>query len=98
VSLLASAVTIRLCVPWSSLSRDNFLRLTELPMPKPGVGQVLVRVSACAVCRTDLHVVDGELPNPKLPLVPGHEIVGRIAEVGAGVDAVRQSQAVKPNR
>ncbi|HXG48792.1 MAG TPA: zinc-dependent alcohol dehydrogenase family protein [Methylomirabilota bacterium] len=62
------------------------LRLTELPTPKPGAGQVLVRVAACAVCRTDLHVADGELPNPKLPLVPGHEIVGHVAEVGAGVE------------
>lgn len=62
------------------------LQLTELPTPKPGAGQVLVRVAACAVCRTDLHVVDGELPNPKLPLAPGHEIVGHVAEVGAGVE------------
>ena len=60
------------------------LKLRELPRPIPGPGQVLVRVSACAVCRTDLHVVDGELPNPKLPLVPGHEIVGRVAERGTG--------------
>ena len=49
----------------------------ELPDPKPGPGQVLLRVCACAVCRTDLHVVDGELPNPKLPLVLGHQIVGK---------------------
>jgi propanol-preferring alcohol dehydrogenase len=62
------------------------LRLTELPTPKPSAGQVLVRVAACAVCRTDLHVVDGELPNPKLPLVPGHEIIGRVAEVAPGVE------------
>jgi hypothetical protein len=47
-------------------------------MPVPGIGQVRIRVLACAVCRTDLHVVDGELPDPKLPLVPGHEIVGDI--------------------
>jgi propanol-preferring alcohol dehydrogenase len=58
---------------------------TDLPRPDPGAGQLLVRVSACAVCRTDLHVIDGELPNPKLPLVPGHEIVGRVAGVGPGV-------------
>jgi len=62
------------------------LRLTELPTPKPSAGQVLVRVAACAVCRTDLHVADGELPNPKLPLVPGHEIIGRVAEFGPGVE------------
>jgi propanol-preferring alcohol dehydrogenase len=52
------------------------LRLEELPVPEPSPGQVRLRVLACGVCRTDLHVVDGELPNPKLPLVPGHQIVG----------------------
>ena len=55
-----------------------------LPIPKPAGGQVLVEVSACAVCRTDLHVVDGELTGPKLPLIPGHEIVGRVRELGPG--------------
>jgi len=55
---------------------------TDLPQPPPGRGEVLLRVAACAVCRTDLHVIDGELPNPKLPLVVGHEIVGRIVELG----------------
>lgn len=58
------------------------LRLRDVPKPKPGRGQLLVRVSTCAVCRTDLHVTDGELPNPKLPLVLGHQIVGRIEEIG----------------
>jgi alcohol dehydrogenase, propanol-preferring len=58
------------------------LRAVEIPQPKPGPGQVLVKILACAVCRTDLHVADGELPKPKLPLVPGHEIVGVIAETG----------------
>jgi propanol-preferring alcohol dehydrogenase len=53
------------------------LRLEDVPVPEPGPGQVLLRVAACGVCRTDLHVVDGELANPKLPLVPGHQIVGR---------------------
>jgi propanol-preferring alcohol dehydrogenase len=53
---------------------------------KPGPGQVRIKVSACAVCRTDLHVVDGELTEPKLPIVPGHEIIGRIAELGHGVE------------
>ena len=53
------------------------LRLEEVPLPEPEPGQVRLRVSACGVCRTDLHIVDGELPNPKLPLVPGHQIVGR---------------------
>jgi propanol-preferring alcohol dehydrogenase len=61
------------------------LRLAALPVPRPGPGEVLVKVEACGVCRTDLHVVDGELPQPKLPLVPGHEIVGRIAALGEGV-------------
>ena len=58
------------------------LRAVDIPVPKPAATQVLVKVAACAVCRTDLHVVDGELPNPKLPLVPGHEIVGVIVETG----------------
>ena len=62
------------------------LVLRERPTPSPAVGQVLVRVAACGVCRTDLHVVDGELPRPKLPLVPGHEIVGRVVALGGGVE------------
>jgi propanol-preferring alcohol dehydrogenase len=57
----------------------------ELPVPGPKHGQLLVKIAACAVCRTDLHVVDGELTEPKLPLVPGHEIVGRVEEKGDGV-------------
>lgn len=61
------------------------LRLSDLATPTPGAGQALVKVSACAVCRTDLHVVDGELPEPQSPLVPGHEIVGRVAALGEGV-------------
>jgi alcohol dehydrogenase, propanol-preferring len=61
----------------------NPLRLMDVPVPDPLPGQVLIRIRACAVCRTDLHVVDGELPNPKLPLIPGHEIVGTI-EKGSG--------------
>lgn len=62
------------------------LALTEVATPTPGAGQVLVRVSACAVCRSDLHIVDGELPDPKLPLIPGHEIVGVVAARGEGAD------------
>src|SRR5881275_1704786 len=58
------------------------LQLRDVPKPRPEKGQLLVRISACAVCRTDLHVVDGELPNPKLPLILGHQIVGRVEEVG----------------
>jgi propanol-preferring alcohol dehydrogenase len=56
------------------------------PDPRPGRGEIRVAVTACGVCRTDLHVVDGELPDPKLPIVPGHEIVGRIDAIGAGVE------------
>jgi alcohol dehydrogenase, propanol-preferring len=62
------------------------LKLVERPDPRPSDGEVRVRVAACGVCRTDLHVVDGELPKPKLPIIPGHEIVGRIDLVGRGVD------------
>src|SRR5215510_9637834 len=57
-------------------------------VPQPGPHQVLIRVSACAVCRTDLHVIDGELPRPKLPLIPGHEIVGRIVNCGPEVEGL----------
>src|SRR6266576_3254225 len=66
------------------------LALRDLPKPKPGHGQLLVRVNACAVCRTDLHIVDGELPNPKLPLILGHQIVGRVEEIPSSFDK-RQS-------
>ena len=58
------------------------LRALEVPVPEPGEGQLLLRVRCCAVCRTDLHVVDGELPDPKLPLIPGHQIVGVVERVG----------------
>ncbi len=57
----------------------------ERPDPIPGPGQIRLRIEACGVCRTDLHVVDGDLPDPKLPIVPGHEIVGRVEAAGAGV-------------
>jgi propanol-preferring alcohol dehydrogenase len=63
------------------------LQLRDMPKPKPGRGQLLVRVSACAVCRTDLHVIDGELPNPKLPLILGHQIVGRVEQIGEGANS-----------
>ncbi|MEJ5232261.1 MAG: zinc-dependent alcohol dehydrogenase family protein [Geminicoccaceae bacterium] len=70
------------------------LRVAELAVPDPGPGEVLVRVLACGVCRTDLHLVDGELPDPKLPVVPGHEIVGEVAAVGAGVDGLEIGRRV----
>jgi alcohol dehydrogenase, propanol-preferring len=62
------------------------LRALDIAQPKPGAGEVLIQVKACAVCRTDLHVVDGELPKPILPLVPGHEIVGTVVEAGSGAN------------
>jgi len=61
------------------------LRLETVPDPEPAPGQILIRVEACGVCRTDLHIIDGELTRPKLPLIPGHEIVGRVIRNGAGV-------------
>jgi propanol-preferring alcohol dehydrogenase len=70
------------------------LQATELPEPQPGPGQILIRVHACGVCRTDLHIVDGDLPRAKSPVVPGHEIVGTIAALGAGVDGFSEGQRV----
>src|SRR6202047_3971906 len=61
------------------------LVMRERPVPVPAAGEILIEISACGVCRTDLHVVDGELPDPKLPVVPGHEIVGRVAALGPDV-------------
>src|SRR5213595_881450 len=61
------------------------LMLLDVAKPKPGAGQLLVCLATCAVCRTDLHVVDGELPDPKLPLIPGHQIVGHVEEIGPDV-------------
>ncbi len=66
----------------------------HLPLPLPGPHQVLLRVSACGVCRTDLHIVDGELTQPKLPLTPGHEIVGYVEQLGEGVSGLTQGQRV----
>jgi propanol-preferring alcohol dehydrogenase len=60
------------------------LRSAELPPPQPGAGQVLIRVRACAVCRTDLHIADGELKQPKLPVIPGHEVIGVVEKLGQG--------------
>ncbi|HVV99108.1 MAG TPA: zinc-dependent alcohol dehydrogenase family protein [Planctomycetaceae bacterium] len=70
------------------------LRRTDIPTPAPGPQQVLVRVEACGVCRTDLHVVDGELPDPKQPVIPGHEIVGRVEALGGEVRSFTVGQRV----
>ena len=64
------------------------LRLVELPVPAPGPGQVLLRVLACGVCRTDLHILEGELPPHRSPVVPGHQIVGEVVALGSGADAI----------
>ena len=70
------------------------LRMQELADREPGAGEIRVRVTACGVCRTDLHVVDGELPDPKLPLIPGHEIVGLVDALGPGVSGLRPGERV----
>jgi len=70
------------------------LEWTELAPAEPGPGQIRIKVSACGVCRTDLHVVDGELAEPRVPIVPGHEIVGRIDALGAGVDQLALGERV----
>jgi propanol-preferring alcohol dehydrogenase len=70
------------------------LALREVPVPEPGRGQVRVKVAACGVCRTDLHVLDGELTEPKLPLIMGHQIVGRVDTIGPGVTAFRAGDRV----
>jgi propanol-preferring alcohol dehydrogenase len=70
------------------------LQATDLPDPTPGPGQLLIRVRACGVCRTDLHIVDGDLPPAKAPVVPGHEIVGTVAALGAGVEGFSEGQRV----
>src|SRR5262245_35086342 len=70
------------------------LRLATIARPTAGPAQVLLRIHACAVCRTDLHVADGDLTRPKLPLVIGHEIVGTVAQVGAGVTELATGQRV----
>jgi len=70
------------------------LEWTELPDRRPGPGQIRVKITACGVCRTDLHVVDGELPDPQVPIIPGHEIVGRIDALGDGVTGLEIGQRV----
>ena len=70
------------------------LRLTEVADPAPGTGQVRVKVRACAICRTDLHVIEGELPRQKLPIVPGHQVVGEVDAVGEGCSILTQGMRV----
>ena len=70
------------------------LQWTELPERKPGPGEIRVRVAACGVCRTDLHLLDGELPDIRLPIIPGHEVVGRVDALGAGVEGLRLGERV----
>jgi propanol-preferring alcohol dehydrogenase len=70
------------------------LRVAEVATPEPGEGQVLLRVHCCAVCRTDLHVVDGELPDPRLPLIPGHQIVGTVERMGEHADCFTVGERV----
>jgi propanol-preferring alcohol dehydrogenase len=70
------------------------LEWTELADREPGPGQIRVRIGACGVCRTDLHVVDGELPHPQVPIIPGHEIVGRIDAIGPGVEGLAMDERV----
>lgn len=70
------------------------LEWTELPDRQPGLGEIRVRVGACGVCRTDLHVIDGELPHPQVPIIPGHQIIGRIDAMGTGVEGLTLGQRV----
>ncbi len=70
------------------------LRVTERDIPDPGTGQVLLRVLTCGVCHTDLHIVEGEIPLPKLPIVPGHEIVGEVVRLGPGAEGLHPGERV----
>lgn len=70
------------------------LKLRELPITKPGEGQILIKIYSCGICRTDLHVIDGELPHPKLPLVPGHEISGMVEATGKKVKGFKSGDRV----
>ncbi|TPK59565.1 hypothetical protein FJ546_21060 [Mesorhizobium sp. B2-4-19] len=70
------------------------LKLVDRPDPMPGTGEIRLKVEACAVCRTDLHVIDGDLRHPNLPLIPGHEIVGIVDSVGKGVARSRVGRRV----
>lgn len=75
-------------------SQPGELVLLDVPSPEPDSGQVLIRVSSCGVCRTDLHIVDGELAKPRLPLIPGHQIVGVVEAAGSGADRFAAGERV----
>ena len=66
-------------------AEENPLEMVDLPAPEPASGQIRLRVRACGVCHTDLHLVEGEIPTPKLPVIPGHQIIGRVEALGEGV-------------
>jgi len=73
---------------------QNPLEYTEAPQPQPGASQILARVSVCGVCRTDLHVIEGELPRQVLPIIPGHQVIGRVEQVGADVARLKVGDRV----
>jgi propanol-preferring alcohol dehydrogenase len=75
-------------------AEENPLRLAEVPLPDPAAGEIRVRVRVCGVCHTDLHIVEGDLPLPQLPLVPGHQIVGTVDALGTGVNEFREGDRV----
>jgi alcohol dehydrogenase, propanol-preferring len=76
------------------VSNDRILKLLTLPDPDPGPGQALIKVNACGVCRTDLHIIDGELPPPALPIVPGHEIAGTVVRTGPDAGSLKPGDRV----
>src|SRR5260221_9025283 len=69
---------------WAPPVEEDPLRLADLPLPEPGAGELLIRVRASGVCRTDLHIVEGEVPAPRLPIFPGHRVVGSVKRIAAG--------------
>lgn len=79
---------------WLSNAADHSVTLSSAPMPSPAPGEVLVKVLACGVCRTDLHVVDGELPIHRERVIPGHQVVGQVAGIGAGVKTLKTGDLV----
>ncbi|MHA2610174.1 MAG: zinc-dependent alcohol dehydrogenase family protein [bacterium JZ-2024 1] len=72
----------------------DVLRMEEMPLPEPGGGEVLVRVSACALCHTDLHIIEGELKGGKIPVIPGHQVIGRVEKLGSGCKRLRLGDKV----